>query len=185
MTIQEELAKLYKENQELKKALEVYADPDHWGFYDGWLWNGPVPNEVGSLYRDPGEPARVALGYEEKNKEWIEALKKSREYYSVLNKYFSFTNVDAALDFIYAHLDKLLSAGNYYEVNEMLKCVMCVENFWNKGINDPTLSLSFAIWTKHEPEKFPWRKDFINKLFADYVVRHGEKRAIRLLQGLL
>jgi hypothetical protein len=150
------------------------------------LWGGPTPDEpIGSLYRDPGEPAREALGLEEKNKEWIEALKKSREPYLILDKYFHINDEDKALDFIYQYLDKELKAGNYYGVNEQLHWIMSVDWFWNKGVDKPIYSLAFAQYTKHEPAKFPWRKDFMEKLTIAYVVRHGQERATRLLQGLL
>lgn len=176
---------LEQENKKLKQALEIYADPESWSFYDWWLWGGPVPDEEGSLYRDPGEPARIALGLEEKNKEWIAALKKSREPYDILNRFFSIKEEAKALDFIYEYLNRTLTAGDYYSVNEQLRWMMEVPHLWNKGIEQPIYSLAFAQWTGHEPEKFPMRKYFMEKLTIDYIVKLGQERATRLLQGLL
>ena len=102
----------------------------------------------------------------------------------ILKQYFAFSNQDEAIDFIYKHLNTELSARHYEVVDTYLEAIMNNSEWWQKGIDLPVFSLSFAMWTGHEPTKFKNREEFMQRLHTDYVSKHGELRADRLLVGL-
>lgn len=103
----------------------------------------------------------------------------------ILKTYFSFTNEQTALDFIYDHLDSSLRAGKYELVDSYLREILDTPEYWQKSVDLPVFSLAFAIYTHHEPKKFQFREEFVRRLYADYVSKHGEVRGNRLLVGLM
>jgi hypothetical protein len=104
---------------------------------------------------------------------------------NVLEQYFAFTQEDQALDFIYDHLDTQLRAGQYELVDSYLRQILDNNEYWQKGIELPIFSLSFAMYIHHEPKKFQFREEFMNRLYTDYVSKHGAIRATNLLRGLM
>jgi hypothetical protein len=104
---------------------------------------------------------------------------------NVLEQYFAFTQEDKALDFIYEHLDTQLKAGQYELIDSYLRQILDNKEYWQRGIELPIFSLSFAIYTHHEPKKFQYREEFMKRLHTDYVSKHGEIRAANLLRGLI
>jgi hypothetical protein len=103
----------------------------------------------------------------------------------ILEKYFAFYQEDLALDFIYDYLHKNLKSGYYNLVDDHLKAILDNPKWWQKGIDQPILSLAFAMWTHHEPTKFKHREEFMNRLYTDYVSAYGVLKADRLLVGLM
>lgn len=103
----------------------------------------------------------------------------------ILKTYFEFKNEDKALDFIYEHLDTELKAGKYELVDSYLREILDNSEYWQKGVDLPIFSLSFAMYTHHEPKKFQYREEYMTRLYTDYVSTHGVARANSLLYGLM
>lgn len=103
----------------------------------------------------------------------------------ILKAYFAFENEDEALDFIYDHLDHQLKAGQYELVDSYLREILDSPDYWQKGVDLPIFSLSFAMYTHHEPKKFQFREEFMKRLYTDYISKHGVARANSLLYGLM
>lgn len=64
------LNKLQKENERLRAALAEFANPDHWVFYDWWIWCKDKPYEtaqaaLGGVATDPHEIVLVEYGDKE------------------------------------------------------------------------------------------------------------------------